>query len=262
MADGKNLVVGDDVVFSESVFPYQTHTTLESPSTMELNGDSYVDDDVYDVRGSSEPAVENEASMTGTTPIDSPENGSDLVAEGVAPNNNLGRGQRTHKPSVLLKDYVTYSARTSHDPASATPDSLQGSSDESLYPISHYVSCDRFSARHRAFVANLDVGVEPATFYEAMKDEKWEDVMQAEIQALEKNGTWTLMNLPAGKKVIGNKWMYKTEHKADGNVERYKARLVVLRNNQREGIYYSETFAPVAKMDTLRTFLAVAAAKK
>lgn len=86
--------------------------------------------------------------------------------------------------------------------------------------------------------------------------------MRAEIQTLENNGTWTLTALPAGQRAIGNKWVYKIKHRSDGSVERYNARLVVLRNNQREGIHYNKTFAPVAKMDTLRTFLAVTASKK
>lgn len=56
--------------------------------------------------------------------------------------------------------------------------------------------------------------------------------------------------------------MYKIKYKSDGTVERYKTRFVILGNNQREGIDYAETFAPVAKMDSVRTLLAVAAAKR
>lgn len=88
--------------------------------------------------------------------------------------------------------------------------------------------------------------------------------MRAEIQALENNGTWTwtLTARPASQRAIENKWVYKIKHRSDGSIERYKAHLVVLGDNQREGIDYNETFAQVAKMDTLRTLLAVAASKR
>lgn len=81
-----------------------------------------------------------------------------------------------------------------------------------------------------------------------MKDQKWRDVMRAETQALENNGTWTLETLSASKKAIGNKWVYKIKYKSGGRIECYKARLVVLGNNQRESIDSNETFAPVLKM--------------
>lgn len=111
------------------------------------------------------------------------------------------------------------------------------------------------------FLAAVIAGTEPTTFAEAVKDEGWRKAMQLEIDALEKNNTWTLEYLPPGKKAIGSKWVYKIKYNSDGSVECLKAWLVILGNHQIEGIDYNETFAPTAKMVTVRTFLAVAAAK-
>lgn len=71
--------------------------------------------------------------------------------------------------------------------------------------------------------------------------------MGSEVTALEENGTWTIEDLPPGKKAIGSKWVYKIKHNADGTIERYKPRLVALGNKQIEGVDYGETFAPVPK---------------
>ncbi|CAH9051730.1 unnamed protein product [Cuscuta epithymum] len=83
--------------------------------------------------------------------------------------------------------------------------------------------------------------------------------MQKEIHALEENGTWTLIHLPPGKKAVDSKWVYKIKYKPNGDVERYKARLVAKGFTQVEGIDFHETFAPVAKLVTVRCLLAVAA---
>ncbi|XP_019173399.1 PREDICTED: uncharacterized protein LOC109168974 [Ipomoea nil] len=85
--------------------------------------------------------------------------------------------------------------------------------------------------------------------------------MQAEINALVENKTWTLTDLPIGKSPIGCRWVYKVKHKADGSIERYKARLVAKGYTQQSGVDYVETFSPVARMTTIRAFLAVAIAK-
>ena len=84
--------------------------------------------------------------------------------------------------------------------------------------------------------------------------------MQEEIQALEANKTWLIVSLPCHKKPIGCKWVYKIKFKADGTVERYKARLVAKDYNQREGLDYQDTFSPILKMVTVRSVLSIAAA--
>jgi len=171
----------------------------------------------------------------------------------------MGRGHRTKKASVRLSEYVTHTARTlSPSTRSSMAQCLPGTP----YPIAHYVNCDNFSTRHRQFLAAITSGHEPVSFSEAVKDERWRDAMQREIQALQDNGTWEISDLPPNKKALGCKWVFKIKYKSDGTVERYKARLVIFGNHQVEGIDFTETFAPVAKMVTVRVFLAVAAAKQ
>ncbi|GKA27400.1 integrase [Tanacetum coccineum] len=86
--------------------------------------------------------------------------------------------------------------------------------------------------------------------------------MQKEIKALEDNETWTIEELPNGKRVIDSKWVYKTKFKPNGEVERYKARLVAKGNTQMEGVDYHDTFAPMAKIVTRYTCEYLKATKK
>lgn len=92
-----------------------------------------------------------------------------------------------------------------------------------------------------------------------MKYDVWRASMKTEINALERNHTWDVQELPPGKKALGTRWLYTIKLRADGTIERHKSRLVVLGNTQEEGLDYTETFSPVAKMTTVRIFLDIAA---
>lgn len=108
---------------------------------------------------------------------------------------------------------------------------------------------------HFALFADCD----PITFQDAVKYPKWQIAMDEEIAAIEKNNTWALTDLPKGQKSIGVKWVYKTKLNAEGKVDKHKARLVAKGYKQEYGIDYKEVFAPVARHDTIRLVLALAA---
>jgi len=86
--------------------------------------------------------------------------------------------------------------------------------------------------------------------------------MDEELSALHKTDTWDLVPPPPGKSVVGCRWVYKIKTNSDGSIERYKARLVAKGYSQQHGMDYEETFAPVAKMTTICTLIAIASIRQ
>ncbi|GKA93358.1 putative RNA-directed DNA polymerase [Tanacetum coccineum] len=108
-----------------------------------------------------------------------------------------------------------------------------------------------------AYPIVLGRSFEPHTYFQASKDPKWVEAVAKELQALKDNHTWTLTQLSQAKSPIRNKWVYRIKYNANGSLDKFKARLVAKGYNQKEGVNYKETYAPVAKMVTIRTLLAI-----
>jgi hypothetical protein len=100
---------------------------------------------------------------------------------------------------------------------------------------------------------------EPDNYEEAQQNPSWQKAMEEEIFMIEKNKTWELVDRPEDKNIIGVKWIFRTKLNADSSINKFKARLVVKGYAQVYGVDYSDIFAPVARMDTIRLLLAVAA---
>lgn len=130
------------------------------------------------------------------------------------------------------------------------------------YPISDYISYTNLSPSHRSFALSLTTMTEPSCYTEAKKHQCWREAMKLELDALDANKTWCIVDLPPGIVPIGNKWVYKIKRKADGSIERFKAHLVAKGYTQTKGLDYFDTFSPVAKLTTVRLLLALASIHK
>ncbi|GJW45581.1 putative ribonuclease H-like domain-containing protein [Tanacetum coccineum] len=99
---------------------------------------------------------------------------------------------------------------------------------------------------------------EPKKIAEALQDDSWVQAMQEELLQFKLQQVWVLVDLPHGMKVIGTKWVYRNKRDERGVVVRNKARLVAQGYTQEEGIDYDEVFAPMARIEAIRLFLAFA----
>ncbi|KAJ9542741.1 LOW QUALITY PROTEIN: hypothetical protein OSB04_029247 [Centaurea solstitialis] len=127
------------------------------------------------------------------------------------------------------------------------------------YPIASVVSYDKLCRSSRSLVSTLDSVPIPTTVSEALAHSGWRDAMIDELNALDHNVTWDLVELPVGKQAIGCKWVFTVKVNPDGSVARLKARLVAKGYAQTYGVDYSETFSPVAKLSSIRLFISLAA---
>ena len=104
---------------------------------------------------------------------------------------------------------------------------------------------------------------EPQTLQEAINHpthgKQWEEAIQYEYKSLIDNQTWKLVPLPEGRPIVGCKQIFRYKLGADGTIQRFRARLVAKGFTQTYGVDYNETFAPVAKLPSLRLLLAIAA---
>src|SRR4051812_5876949 len=153
----------------------------------------------------------------------------------------------------------------------------EGESDPEVFPrVRRRVDVDsildeinqpgRPTARSRTRLANFCGNfsfvsmLEPSKFDEAMMDPDWLSAMLEELNQFERNKVWSLVDRPNPKKhnIIGTKWIFRNKQDEDGIVVRNKARLVAQGYTQIEGIDFGETYAPVARLESIRVMLAFA----
>jgi hypothetical protein len=119
-----------------------------------------------------------------------------------------------------------------------------------------------FTERDSSILAQVSKTHDPETFAEASGHSDWDTTMNEEYHSLMENNTWDLVPLPKGRKLFICKWVYRTKYASYGSVERHKAQLVSKVFSQVEGIDYNETFAPVAKMNSIHLVLSLVASHK
>lgn len=126
------------------------------------------------------------------------------------------------------------------------------------HPLDKVISYDKLNSNFKTFTASLDTHSIPNNINEALCDKKWKLAVQDEMTALIKNQTWDLVNRPNDVSPVGCTWVFSIKYNSDGTLNKYKARLVAKGFTQSYGIDYSETFAPVAKLNTIRIIFSLA----
>ena len=125
------------------------------------------------------------------------------------------------------------------------------------HPIYSCLSYHRLSP-YFSFVSSISPLIIPKIIHEALDHLGWRQAMIVEMLVLESSGTWELVSLPPGKKIVGSRWVYAIKVGPNGEVDHLRARLMAKGYTQIYGLDYGDTFSPVAKFTMVRLFLAMA----
>jgi len=262
--DTKEFFVSRNVLFDEMTFPFKNPSQTSPPTLSLLHGPITSLADPFSIEPMTlplahryHPAADQPIHHTIHSPSTSHSTTPSLPFETPSPSPSLNptpqfpprrQSQCETRPHAHLVDYFCNSFLL--EPTS--------SSSKCSHPLSSVLSYIRFSSPHLHYLMSLSTDFEPSSYQEAKHHVCWQEAMKAEVEALELNHTWTIVNVPPNVKPIGCKWVYKIKRHPDGSVERYKAHLVAKSFAQTEGMDYFETFSPIVKMATVRVVLALA----
>ncbi|PWA51104.1 ribonuclease H-like domain-containing protein [Artemisia annua] len=237
--DKKTILFSRDVRFYETIFPFKMQSCDGSQSPNDEEGDPpSVEGNRRAASDDCEVTVEDEA-VTIATQMG--ENG--VTSEGINLQNQNGEG-----PSNTEEEPQTEFRRSTRHKSQPIRFNDYIVSSSSRYGLEKNV----------CFATTLNKSVEPKSYQEASLNPKWNEAMDAEMEALHRNNTYEVTDLPPGRKAIGSKWIWKIKYKSSGEVDRYKARLVAQGFGQKEGVDFEETFSHVVKMVTVRCLINLA----
>ncbi|GJS35501.1 ribonuclease H-like domain-containing protein [Tanacetum coccineum] len=232
------LNVARDVKFFENIFPFKDSEVGKNNSTNVLQDVNHINffDIEYPKIPNDDERVANDLNKGKSDSSSSSESGNNI--------NTADFPVDSGNDADSSNDFVV------------TQDEEVATLEENVkYGLEKYVGYSKLNSKKICFISQLNKTREPKTYFEASKYSHWIDAMNQEMNALLRNGTWELVELPEGRKAIGSKWIYKIKFRSSGEIDRYKARLVAQGFGQKEGIDYEETFSPVVKMVTVRCLL-------
>ena len=219
----RHFYISMDVTFHETV-PFYTSTQLQGESRLEA--ESFNESSFF-------PLMKDLTTEDDTTLNESKD------SEPAATEDKFfgHQYQRRKKPDLVQKQLQLPEPEVS----TPIPDSLHRPLDNSdelpialrkgkrtcaKYPISQFVSSKHLSVQHQSFISAIDSVRVPTSVQEALKDKNWIQAMNEEMNALERNETWEIVEQPMDKKIVGCRWIYTVKYRSDGMLDRYKARLV------------------------------------
>lgn len=238
----KKFIVGRHVTFNEA-------SVLKRIKLVEVQDSEAASDQTMCKNGEVNKEAENDKANDGSSEF----HDTDMDGAG---NNNAAIHGVTRSDIGDIEDNVN--SATENCIGNSNGNIRRGQRDRK--PVDRYMA-SFVETGHFALSAVQYVENDPVTIEEAQERDdwpQWQEAIQSEYTSLIKNKTWSVCDLPVDRKAITNKWVFKLKRKADGRVDKYKARLVARGFTQKFGFDYSETYAPVAKLVTLKVLLAVA----
>lgn len=240
-------------MFKEEIFPFHNATTsLELPSRSMFSDSPLRSADIDDIQ-----VIHNHESKTNTTETTTTQ--TPVIND---QSQALTRPLRQKKLPAKFKDFTGMPKHLVANSVTLFERYLTpGTLTSFLYPLHNYMSYIAFSLANTSYLSNTAQTFIQHTYSQAATDHNWQQAMKLELHALESNHTWEVVPKPPDQHIVDYKWIFKIKYKPDRSIERYKGKLVAKGFTQTYGLDYFETYAPVAKMTTVRLLIVVAAAQ-